>query len=194
MTPYLLIAFSWSWLAWTIGIKLHVRQELLLFGTAGPLIAAVWMGMRTAGSRFSDVLWVPARQVSWPGWRWPLIAALSMPAFLLIPAGIAHLAGLPLVHPSRGGAVLMFVRQFLAPGLLEEPGWRGWLLPYLQKRRSPPTASLIVWLPWAVWHAPLDFTGGVGSNWMMYVQVRVVYFIAITILLTWFYNRADRSW
>jgi membrane protease YdiL (CAAX protease family) len=191
MTTYLLIAFAWSWVAWIIGIKLHVRQELLLIGTAGPLIAAVWMWC--AGSRLSEALRTIVRQIRWPGWRWPLIATLSMPAFLLIPAGIAHLAGLPLVHPARGGAVLMFVRQFLAPGLLEEPGWRGWLLPYLQQRRSPLTASLIVWLPWALWHAPLDFTGGVGSNWVTYVQVRVVYFIAITVLLTWLYNRSGGS-
>ncbi len=190
MTGYLLIAFAWSWVAWSIGIKLHVRQDLLLFGSAGPLIAAAYMRTRQSGLQGLRVL---AAQFRWPGWRWPVIAVLSMPAFLLIPAGVAHLAGLPLVGAARGGSALLFVKQFLTAGLLEEPGWRGWLLPHLQQRRSPLTASIIVWLPWALWHAPLDFTGGVGSSWVMYIQVRVVYFIAITTLLTWFYNRSGGS-
>jgi hypothetical protein len=41
-----------------------------------------------------------------------------------------------------------------------------------------------------LWHAPLDFSGGAGRTWMNYIQLRVVFFIAITVLFTWFYNRS----
>jgi membrane protease YdiL (CAAX protease family) len=124
-----------------------------------------------------------------------------MPAFLLIPAGIAHFTHLPVVQPrpnesvltTIGVSVVVFTKEFLFAGLLEESGWRGWLLPRLQQRWSPLIASLFVWLPWALWHAPLDFTGGVGRTWMSYIQVRVVFFIAISILLTWFLNRSGGS-
>jgi membrane protease YdiL (CAAX protease family) len=137
-----------------------------------------------------------------PEWsRWALIAVLSMPAFLLIPAGIAHFTHLPVVQPRPNESVLMtigvsavlFTKEFLFAGLLEESGWRGWLLPRHQQRWSPLVASLFVWLPWALWHAPLGFTGGVGSTWMNYIQVRVVFFIAISILLTWLFNRSGGS-
>jgi membrane protease YdiL (CAAX protease family) len=90
-------------------------------------------------------------------------------------------------------AAALFVKQFLFAGMLEEPGWRGWLLPSFQRKHSPLTASLLVWLPWALWHAPLDFTGSVGRSLAYYVEVRVVFFIAISILLTWFYNRSGGS-
>jgi membrane protease YdiL (CAAX protease family) len=45
---------------------------------------------------------------------------------------------------------------FVGGGVSEEPGWRGFLLPRLQDRFSPLVASLLVWFPWALWHAPLD--------------------------------------
>ena len=47
----------------------------------------------------------------------------------------------------------------------EEIGWRGFLLPHLQQRRSPLLASLIVGAVWFVWHLPL-FTGlGRACSW-----------------------------
>lgn len=149
----------------------------------------------------SVAFFLGAGELRWTGWRWPVIAALSLAAFLLVPAALARLAGLPIVDPRRGeslpltiaAAGAMFSKQLLFAGMLEEPGWRGWLLPRFERRFSPLLASLLVWLPWALWHAPLDFTGGVGQNLLNYLQIRVVFFIAISILLTWFYNRSWRS-
>ncbi len=40
-------------------------------------------------------------------------------------------------------------------GGLEEPGWRGFGLPVLQKRYSPLAATAILGLVWGVWHVPL---------------------------------------
>ncbi len=59
----------------------------------------------------------------------------------------------------------------------------------MEKRFSPLVASVFVWLSWALWHAPLDFSGGIGSNLAVWVQVRLVYLFAISVLLTWFYYR-----
>ena len=149
----------------------------------------------------SGAFFVGAAEIRWPGWRWPLIAALAMPAFLLIPAFVAHFVSLPIIQPRReesmpiaiSAAAVLFVKQLLFAGLLEEPGWRGWLLPRLQRRFSPLVSSLFVWFPWALWHAPLDFTGSVGRTWLNYLQLRLVFFIPITILLTWLYNRSRGS-
>lgn len=51
-------------------------------------------------------------------------------------------------------------------------------------------ASLLVWLPWALWHAPIDFGGGIGNTWMVYLQIRVIFLIPITVIITWLYNRS----
>jgi membrane protease YdiL (CAAX protease family) len=243
---FLVITFATSWLLWAIGIKTKAREELLLFGVAGPAFAAALMRMRrqdarpfrlllflllipvcwavfvlanSAGVRFQSVDWNPllilpallpafALTFFWTAdelrrldLRWPLIAVLSLPAYLLIPVAAAHFAGMPIVNswhsdrPLTTIAIIcaLFCKRLLSAGVLEEPGWRGWLLPRLQQRYSPLIASLLVWLPWALWHLPLDFTGGVGRTWLNYLQVRVAFFIPVAILLTWLYNRSRGS-
>ena len=134
-------------------------------------------------------------------WRWQAVAFFSFPVLLLIPSAIVRLFGVAVTSPRfsgtvwsfAGSGVLMFLRNFFFTAVLEELGWRGFLLPRLQQKLSSLVASLLLWLPWALWHAPLDFTGGVGRTWINYVQVRVIFFIPITIILTWLYNRSGRN-
>lgn len=68
----------------------------------------------------------------------------------------------------------------------EEIGWRGFLLPNLQKRYSPFISSIIVGILWGVWH--LNFTGGL-LGFLLYT----VTIIEMSILMTWIYNRSDGS-
>lgn len=131
-------------------------------------------------------------------WRWQAVAFLFFPAILLIPAAIVHLfhgkMGWPPPHGTgwmfAAYAGVSFLNSFLFTAALEEPGWRGFLLPRLQQKFSPLLASFLVWLPWALWQAPLDFTGGAGRTWMNYLEVRVAFLLSVTILLTWLYNRS----
>lgn len=62
-------------------------------------------------------------------------------------------AGLPLAR------WLAFVTRsalftLLIVGIGEETGWRGWLLPELQKRFSPLISSLLLGVAWGLWHFP----------------------------------------
>src|SRR5207253_2385170 len=86
-----------------------------------------------------------------------------------------------------------FVRNFLFTAVFEEPGWRGTLLPQLQKKHSPLMASLLVWFPWMLWHAPLDLSGGAAHTLMGWLQIRVIFLIPMTILFTWIYNHSGGS-
>jgi membrane protease YdiL (CAAX protease family) len=86
----------------------------------------------------------------------------------------------------------MFLRNLRFTAFFEEPGWRGFLLPCLQKKFSPLSASLLVWPPWALWHAPLDVTRFELHmwTWVDYMEIRVIFLIPITIIMTWLYNRS----
>jgi membrane protease YdiL (CAAX protease family) len=189
------------WVVYVIGDRMRgARPTLSLrFGLVVALLAAIpaWI--------CSGAFWADAgvrkllQTLVVPGnWRWQAVAFFSFPALLLIPAAIARLLGIPVVMPSVNGSVssfvalgaLTFFRNLFFTAVLEEPGWRGFLLPHLQLRFSPLTATLLVWFLWALWHVPLDFSGPVGRTWLSYLQIRVVFFIPIAVVLTWIYNRS----
>jgi membrane protease YdiL (CAAX protease family) len=101
-------------------------------------------------------------------------------------------------HPNGVAALVplaaaSFARTFLFTAVFEEPGWRGTLLCRLQDKHSPLIASLLVWLPWMLWHAPLDLTGGAAHTLVGWLQIRVVFLIPMSILFTWIYNRSGGS-
>jgi membrane protease YdiL (CAAX protease family) len=203
--PLRLLSFAVIWLfAWVIYVandKLRGIQApssisyYLIVGLLATIPAWILSGAFTRDSGVPELL---QTLVHPSNWRWQAIAFFFFPAILLTPAAVAHLLGAPLAWPRHRPAVwissiyagVFFLDNFLFTAVLEEPGWRGFLLPQLQKRFSPLLASLFVWFPWALWHAPLDFSGGVGRSWMNYLQVRVVFFVFVAILFTWLYNRS----
>lgn len=133
--------------------------------------------------------------------RWSVFALLCLPVMLGVPSLVAHMVGAKLVSPGGRDSVIanvadgvvFFLFNLLFVGTEEEPGWRGFLLDRLQQKFSPLAASLLVWLPWALWHAPLDYYRPVRFTWVTYVLLRVVFLIPLTIILTWLYNRSSRS-
>jgi membrane protease YdiL (CAAX protease family) len=140
------------------------------------------------------------RLVDSPSW-WSVFALLYFPFLLGVPTAVAHALGARIIWPEPRGsglatiaaATVFFLFNLLFVATLEEPGWRGFLLDRLQQRFSPLYASLLVWLPWALWHAPLDHYRPGRFSWMQYVLLRVVFLIPLTIILTWFYDRSGRS-
>ncbi len=168
-------------------------NPLLLAATLIPawIISGAWSADR--GGR--DLMKTLVRPFNW---QWPVVALVAFPLLLLTSAAVAPHLHLPVIKPApwmppttlAALCAVRFVHNLTFTAAFEEPGWRGFLLPKLQERFSPFVASVFVWLAWAVWHAPLDFSGGLGSNMALWIQVRVIYFFPITILLTWLYNRS----
>lgn len=180
--------------SWSRGIQWPLHWNPLLL--AATLIPA-WI-ISGAWSRDRGVRDLMRTLVQPPNWQWPAVALLAFPVLLLTSAAIAPRLHLPVIEPARGTPLtalaalcaVRFVHNLTFTAAFEEPGWRGFLLPRLQERFSPLVASVFVWLAWAVWHAPLDFSGGIGSNMALWIKVRVIYFFPITVLLTWLYNRS----
>lgn len=177
------------------GIRPSYQYYWLIVG--GLALLPAWVVSR-AFARDSGVRQLMRTFISARDWRWPAVGFLFFPAILLIPAAIVRLLGGALTWPqhrdspwayvSYGG--IFFLNSFLFTAVLEEPGWRGFLLPRLQSRFSPLLASILVWLPWALWHAPLDISGGLAHSPMAYLQIRVIFLIPIAIIFTWLFNRS----
>lgn len=66
----------------------------------------------------------------------------------------------------------------------EEIGWRGFLLPNLQKKYTPFTSSIIVGVLWGIWH--LNFTEGLFGFLVYNITI-----IEMSILMSWVFNRTN---
>jgi uncharacterized protein len=88
-------------------------------------------------------------------------------AALLLPA-LSVLAAVLLARTLKQGAPLIAIQAIfptiaiqLGTGAVgEELGWRGFLLPLLQRKVSPVISALIMSSLWALWHAPAFFFPG----------------------------------
>lgn len=71
----------------------------------------------------------------------------------------------------------------------EEIGWRGFMLPRLQRKYSALKSGTIVGLFWAVWHLPVYL---IKEN--LIVSILFIFAtVATSILITWIYNNSNGS-
>ena len=78
--------------------------------------------------------------------------------------------------------------------LWEEIGWRGFLLPTLQKKYSPLQASLIIGFVWGLWHLPVYLAlNPYGDKTIVYFLFMFIGCFALSIIETWFYNSTKGS-
>jgi membrane protease YdiL (CAAX protease family) len=89
----------------------------------------------------------------------------------------------------------LFVTVFFIGGPFgEEPGWRGFALPRLQRRYGPLLGSLILGPLWALWHLPIFFI----PSWnfpptLLNLVLYVISAISFTIVMTWVFNNTKGS-
>lgn len=138
------------------------------------------------------------------GWLWYLITLLVIPALLLggiliQPGSLAGFKGItPLILVNY--AVTYLVVFFGGGPLGEEPGWRGFALPRLQKQYGPLAGTLILSALWTCWHLPDFLTsaqgGGPGtgiSAFLVNFPIFLALVTAIAVILTWIFNNTRGS-
>jgi uncharacterized protein len=178
---FLLIAFAWTWLLWlpalwrsaATGIPLPTIDQglgawralagadlalAILFQLAvyGPAVAALAVLL---GSRDRTALAVWARslvrlRVPWGWYAFVALAPVTL-AVAVVALGAATGGGVPVwtAVPALSTVALLFVTQTLTSGL-EEPGWRGFALPLLQRSMTAERANWWLGLVWSAWHLP----------------------------------------
>jgi membrane protease YdiL (CAAX protease family) len=69
--------------------------------------------------------------------------------------------------------------------VMEELGWRGYVLPKLLERRSALVSALIIGIPWGILHISLTLPGqmNAGTSWL----ATVLFLAALSVILTWFF-------
>ena len=125
--------------------------------------------------------------------RWYLVALLLPACFAFVSLGLNLLFGARMPGHEQWAKwpeiADHFIVMFLFVGLGEEPGWRGFALPELQKRRSALESAMLVGVAWALWHLPLM---GTEFRWNS-VPAFLVSVFAGSVVTAWLFNSARES-
>jgi membrane protease YdiL (CAAX protease family) len=136
------------------------------------------------------------------GLRWYVFALIGIPAIFVL-GTIAFSGDLPNFGALGGPSYVLsylasFVVTFIFGGaLFEEPGWRGFALPRLQRLRGPLIGTLILGVLWGSWHLPLflsrTWAASSGGGGFLAVVGFVVSTILLAIVITWVFNNTRAS-
>ncbi len=173
---------------------------LTMIGVISSLIAATVSGFIFASlvcsqsQRFNSI-------VSWRlPVRWWLVALFLPACWMLLGLVITSYNGGP-IESVTGGLPTFTWAWFILRSILftllvvavgEEAGWRGWMLPELQKRFSPLVSSIFIGVVWGLWHFPLYINGQYSEDPVLVLAQTGVCVILAT-LFTWLYNRTNGS-
>ena len=163
---------------------------------AGPTVAAFIMTGVTEGR--AGIGRLLRRYVQWRvGIQWYLFVLLGIPIIVLL-GGIVVPGALdsfqPVILPLLLAYPMAFLMTFLLGGPLgEEPGWRGFALPRLERRFGPLVGASLLGVLWAFWHFPLFWSGVWTPPTLPNMVMFVVMITALTIIMAWVFNHANGS-
>lgn len=210
---FFVLALGISWIAWIPyvvsqnGLGLEGFEFPALLGTTqllgvlpgaylGPILAAFLVTAVTGGRR-GVRLWT-GRLLRWRvNWRWYALSLLGVPVVLFVTT--LPFAGWENTHLPSAAVLAAYVPglvlQMVTTGIAEEPGWRDFALPRLQPRYGPLRGTLILGPLWGVWHLPLFLTewGDYPDVTWFRVAEFVVSCVAISVVMTWVFNRTGES-
>jgi len=186
--------FAISWLAW---FPLIFTGEGLLrtLGTFGPAIAALILTAFAGGIK--GIKKLLRKILVWKVSIGFYIFSLTGTAVIIFAAlSIYRIFGGTVVNENDPGQwyliPVIFLYVLFLSVLGEEFGWRGYLLPRLQRKMSALWSSIVVGLIWGFWHLPLFLIPGnfhQGIPFLLFVLQDV----ALAVIITWIYNSTKGS-
>ena len=204
---FLVMTFLFSWTFWGIiyasykGIlisNIHNRyfQIFSMLGASMPSVMSIIVnGFFYGGKGIKALL---KKLTIWKvSLFFYIFVLLYRAALYYIPVFICNITGAGYKLPSNISTPVTILLDFiliilLGGPLMEELGWRGFVLPRLQNKLNPAFSSLILGVIWACWHLPLFFIPGT-SQYGFSFGLFIIACIVLAMLYTWMYNRTDGS-
>jgi membrane protease YdiL (CAAX protease family) len=202
---YILLTLVWSFSIWSL-LFLYIKPGGLMnnpppisflfvvVGGFGPSISGLLTTWLIYGREGLKILW--ARFRNWRVGRW-WFAILVIPAVTALTPLLRWVAGYPVDSAAMMSLLGPGIGLGLIAGLMEEFGWRGFLLPHLLKRYPPFVATLLLGLIWGgLWHGYADLfgVGGRGlASLVLIVLLGPVLLTAWSFVITWVYEHTQGS-
>jgi membrane protease YdiL (CAAX protease family) len=182
---YYFIAFLFSGIFFAIQNYFEISGDLFQLPMYGPTIGAIIMILLEKdklGKFFKEIF----------SFKGDLMCYLSIliPIFIVIPLSYyarVYLNSQCSLDITFNTTLLIIIIHRLTDATGEEIGWRGYMLPTLQKKFTPLVSSLILGVLWAIWHVPKMMLG------MEIFLISLIYIVSFSVIITVYYNRASKS-
>jgi uncharacterized protein len=128
--------------------------------------------------------------------KWLLVTLLTLP-FIHIAGNLLSRARDGIAYPFFAlpdppwKVLLTFLYAFFANGILEEFGWRGFVLPRFQAKWNALTSSVILGVIWASWHLGQWFVPDNPRTQNIWAFTIII--VMESILMTWIFNHTKGS-
>lgn len=202
---YLIMTFLFTWIFWIIAFTSTSLSLNGLFRIVGSFIPSI-MSIIFAGYYYG-VNGIKKLLKKLTIWRINLLfyafvflytaMSIYIPSFICSIIGVNYkihinnnISSFQLTSPLTILICFFAVMIFGGP-VGEELGWRGFVLPKLQKKLNPLISSIILGTIWASWHIPMFYfrVPGYDISFISYLLET----IWLTILFTWLYNSTKGS-
>jgi len=178
---FFVFTFLWSWLFFGIAVFLSqgntqdivfpsfgIEFAFVFLGVNGPIIGAI-ISIRTIEGKdaikkfFKSFLSI---KFGWKVWLSIfLVLGLSSIIAWILPEFFGE-DRISTYLPSIYIFPIYILMMVFFGGGQEEIGWRGYIMPYLEKRYGLIIGGLILGIVWAIWHLPLWFVVGTTQKYM----------------------------
>lgn len=205
---YFFLAYAISWIVFIPyvlaerGILQGNYTFFYILHVFGPAIAAIMVTFITAGKAGLHELRQRIRQVRVSS-KWYLFILLGIPALVMLgiiiqPGAMSSFKGF--TTSLLIGYPFALVAVFFGVGLGEEPGWRGFALPHMQKQYGSLWGTLLLGILWSCWHLPDFLTvskgGGEGTGLVTFLTNFPIFTLAVvslSVIMTWLYYHTQES-
>ncbi|AEE49669.1 CPBP family intramembrane glutamic endopeptidase [Haliscomenobacter hydrossis] len=196
---FFLLVYGFSIPLWIIETMIDVKGLPLdipitdILATLTPLIVASMLIYKEEGHNgvkrlFQRIL--DFSRITKKIWYVPIIF-LPFLLYLLIYL-IIYFTGLPLprtFHIPFQSIPFLFPLFFIG-AICEEIGYMGYAIEPMQERFGALAASILIGIPWAVWHYPSIIQQGQDLTWIAWATLGTV---AVRVLIVWIYNNTGKS-
>ncbi|MFD4327641.1 type II CAAX prenyl endopeptidase Rce1 family protein [Nocardioides sp. NPDC058538] len=214
LSTFFVLALAASWLAWTPYVLSNSGLGVWDLTFPGGMIGGQLLGMLPGaylgpigsaalvtglvGGRAGLRAWVVGMWRWRASWRWYAGILIGVPATIII---ATQAVGGQMAAPSQAWLFVLvayvpgLILQMITTGLAEEPGWRDFALPRLQRKVGPLGSAFVLGPIWALWHMPLfltDWAGWPDVRWYAPL-VFAAFCVTFGIVMTWVFNRTGQS-
>lgn len=201
---YFLATFAWTWLFFGIAYAMNLSAEsgnilgviLILLALSGPAVMGITFTYATLSKEGQKDFWKRSVDFKRISWKWYLAILFLIPAISVLSSIISGDWSIYSFTNKLPSHSLILLSVPLVP-ILEELGWRGYVLDRLQSKYSALKSSLILGALWGPWHLPAFFLPDSVFGLMPLASPMFWLYmgnaIVLSIIFTWVYNNTGRS-